>query len=121
MLYFAHKLLKGLVVLPPGYTSIRSIAGIHKALGQFLSNAKTRDDIERGAYAIVGSPATVRQKIAEYAKVLGVGNLLGLFQLGTLPADLTRKNMTTFAREVMPGLRQDLAEITASVELQTRS
>jgi alkanesulfonate monooxygenase SsuD/methylene tetrahydromethanopterin reductase-like flavin-dependent oxidoreductase (luciferase family) len=113
LFYFAHHLLKGLVVLPPGYTSIRSIAGIHKALGSFLSTAKTRDDIERGAYAIVGSPATVRQKIAEYAKTLGVGNLLGLFQLGTLPADLTRKNMTTFAREVMPGLRDDLTTMTS--------
>jgi hypothetical protein len=48
--------------------------------------------------------------------MLGVGNLLGLFQLGTLPAVLTRKNMTMFASEVMPGLRQDLAEITANAE-----
>ncbi len=114
LFYFAQNLLKGLVVLPPGYTSIRSIAGIHKAMGNFLSTAKTRDDIERGKYAIVGSPATVRQKIAEYAKTLGVGNLLGLFQLGTLPADLTRKNMTMFAQQVMPGLREDLAELSAA-------
>ena len=48
LFYFAHNLLKGLVVLPPGYTSIRSIAGLHKALGQFLSNAKTLDEVERG-------------------------------------------------------------------------
>jgi hypothetical protein len=39
---------------------------------------------------------------------LGVGNLLGLFQLGTLPADLTRKNLTLFAKEVMPKLRAEL-------------
>jgi hypothetical protein len=31
--------------------------------------------------------------------------LLGLFQLGTLPADLTRKNMQLFAKEVMPALQ----------------
>ena len=66
---------------------------------------KTREQVEEGAYAIVGSPATVRDKLAEYSKHLGVGNLLGLFQLGTLPADLTRKNMELFAREVMPALR----------------
>ncbi|HHM12523.1 MAG TPA: LLM class flavin-dependent oxidoreductase [Planctomycetaceae bacterium] len=108
--YFTRKLLKGLVVLPPGYTSARSAATIHRALGKFLSSAQTRQDIEEGAYAIVGSPETVRDRLTELAKWLGVGNLLGLFQLATLPADLTRKNMTLFAREVMPQVRASLAE-----------
>lgn len=93
------------MVLPPGYTSPRSIAGINKALGQFLSTVKTREEIERGGYAIVGSAATVRDKLKDYAGTLGVGNLLGLFQLGTLPADLTQKSMRLFASEVMPALQ----------------
>lgn len=105
LFYFAKQLLKGLVVLPPGYTSVRSIAGIHSALSKFLSTVQTRQQVEEGAYAIVGSPATVRDKLLEYGRRLGVGNLLGLFQLGTLPADLTRKNMELFAREVMPALQ----------------
>jgi alkanesulfonate monooxygenase SsuD/methylene tetrahydromethanopterin reductase-like flavin-dependent oxidoreductase (luciferase family) len=105
LFYFAKQLLKGLVVLPPGYTSVRSIAGIHTALSKFLSTIETRKQIEDGAYAIVGSPSTVRDKLLEYGKKLGVGNLLGLFQLGTLPADLTRKNMQLFAKEVMPALQ----------------
>jgi alkanesulfonate monooxygenase SsuD/methylene tetrahydromethanopterin reductase-like flavin-dependent oxidoreductase (luciferase family) len=105
LMYFAKQLLKGLVVLPPGYTSVRSIAGIHTALSKFLSTVKDRKQIEEGGYAIVGSPSTVKQKLLEYGKKLGVGNLLGLFQLGTLPADLTRKNMQLFAREVMPALQ----------------
>jgi alkanesulfonate monooxygenase SsuD/methylene tetrahydromethanopterin reductase-like flavin-dependent oxidoreductase (luciferase family) len=105
LFYFAKQLLKGLVVLPPGYTSVRSIAGIHTALSKFLSTVETRKQIEDGAYAIVGSAATVRDKLLEYSKKLGVGNLLGLFQLGTLPADLTRKNMQLFAKEVMPALQ----------------
>jgi hypothetical protein len=33
------------------------------------------------------------------------GNLLVLCQFGTLPADLTRRNMERFARDVMPGLK----------------
>jgi len=33
------------------------------------------------------------------------GNLLVLCQFATLPADLTRKNMELFAREVMPSLK----------------
>jgi alkanesulfonate monooxygenase SsuD/methylene tetrahydromethanopterin reductase-like flavin-dependent oxidoreductase (luciferase family) len=108
LFYFAHSLLKGLVVFPPGYTSARSIANINRALSQFLSTVKTREQVEQGAYAIVGSAATVRDKLIHYAKKLQVGNLLGLFQLGTLPADLTRKNMTLFARDVMPALRKEL-------------
>lgn len=105
-MYFANQLLKGLVVLPPGYTSARSLVGIHSAMKQFLINVKTRKEIEDGAYAIVGSPETVRDKLADYAKRLGVGNLLGLFQIGTLPADLTKKNLTIFAQEVMPALQK---------------
>ncbi len=108
LFYFAHALLKGLVVFPPGYTSARSIAGINKAMGQFLSTVKTRKEVEEGGYAIVGSPATVRDKLIEYSKRLQVGNLLGLFQLGTLPADLTLKSMTLFANEVMPALRKEV-------------
>lgn len=108
LFYFAHSLLKGLVVFPPGYTSARSIANINRALSQFLSTVKTREEVEKGGYAIVGSAATVRDKLIHYAKKLQVGNLLGLFQLGTLPADLTRKNMTLFARDVMPTLRKEL-------------
>ncbi len=115
LFYFAEKLLKGLVVMPPGYTSARSIARINKALGKFLMTIKTRQQVEEGRYAIVGSPATVRDKLAESIKELGVGNLLGLFQLGTLPADLTRKNMTLFANEVLPSLRRELQPAAALV------
>jgi hypothetical protein len=50
---------------------------------------------------------------------LGVGNLLGLFQLGTLPADLTQKNMHLFAEEVMPALRQSLQPSAARSESTT--
>jgi alkanesulfonate monooxygenase SsuD/methylene tetrahydromethanopterin reductase-like flavin-dependent oxidoreductase (luciferase family) len=106
--YFARNLLKGLAVFPPGYTSAQSIAAINKAMGKFLTNITTRKEVEDGAYAIVGSPATVRDRLKEHIKKLGVGNLLGLFQLGSLPADLTKKNMTMFATEVMPSLRKEL-------------
>ena len=108
--YFARKLLKGLTILPPGYTSARSIARIHGAMKKFMSSCRTRQEIEEGVYAVVGSPATVRDKLKHYVKQLGVGNLLGLFQLGSLPAELTRKNMTLFAEQVLPGLRNELTD-----------
>lgn len=114
--YFVRNLLRGLVVLPPGYTSYRSIAAINKALADFLGTVQTREQVEQGAYALVGSPETVRDRLRDYAQRLGVGNLLGLFQLGTLPADLTRKNMTLFAERVMPHLNGPAPEAAATPE-----
>ena len=66
--------------------------------------------MEAGHYAIVGSPRTVLEKLEGDLARLGTGNLLGLFQLGTLPADLTRRNMELFAHEVMPKLRERFPE-----------
>ncbi|MFP6667846.1 MAG: flavin-dependent oxidoreductase, partial [Pirellulales bacterium] len=104
----AKKLLKGLALFPPGYTTARSIARINQAMDKFLINIETRREVEEGGYAIVGSPATVRDRLIEIVKYLGIGNLLGLFQIGTLPADLTEKNLRMFAGDVLPDLRQEL-------------
>ncbi len=76
-----------------------------------MLDAKDWDDIEAGAYAIVGSPDTVRDKMAYYIDKLGVGNVLCLLQLGSLPANLTRKNTDLFAGEVMPHLRKEFSDL----------
>jgi glycine cleavage system pyridoxal-binding protein P len=47
----------------------------------------------------------VRQKLESYQKEIGFGHLLTMLQFGTLPAELTRKNMELFAASVMPHLR----------------
>lgn len=107
--YFAHKLLKGITIAPPGYTSARSFAKIAEAMPKFMLHQQTWEDIEGGSYAIVGSPATVRDKLVDCLERLGAGNLLGLFQLGTLPHDLTVKSMTLFAEQVLPSLRARFA------------
>jgi alkanesulfonate monooxygenase SsuD/methylene tetrahydromethanopterin reductase-like flavin-dependent oxidoreductase (luciferase family) len=107
--YFARRLLPGINITPPGYTSARSALKVLAAFGDFLLNVTSWEQIVEGEYAIVGSPATVRDKMAELVRWLGVGNVLTLLQLGTLPADLTRKNMELFAAEVMPHLRRELA------------
>ena len=69
---------------------------------------------EDGRYRAVpgGSPANVAVGLSRLGvrthmlARLGTGNLLGLFQLGTLPGDLTRRNMELFAKEVMPAVRK---------------
>lgn len=110
--YFARKLLKGLTVVPPGYTSVRSLVHINRAKSKFLATVTTREQVEQGAYAIVGSPATVRDQLSERIKQLGVGNLLGLFQLATLPHDLTCQSLRLFASDVLPALREQFASVT---------
>ncbi len=104
--YFAHKLLKGLTVFPPGYTSARSLPKINHALGRFMTTLKTCAEVEQGTYALVGSPQTVRDRLIDCLGTLDVGNLLGLFHLGTLPAHQTRQNLRLFAEEVMPAVRR---------------
>jgi alkanesulfonate monooxygenase SsuD/methylene tetrahydromethanopterin reductase-like flavin-dependent oxidoreductase (luciferase family) len=104
--YFAKKLLLGLDIAPPGYTSVKSALAIIKNQGKFLMSVDTWDEIERGAYAIVGSPATVREKLAHYQKQLGVGNILTGCQIGSLTHEQTRRSMKLFAEEVMPYVRQ---------------
>jgi len=105
--YFVKRLLPGINIQPPGYTSLRSYQNILKGAGSFAINLQTWDEVVEGAYAIVGSPATVAEKLAENLHRLGTGNLLGLMQLGTLPDHLTRKSLGLFASEVMPKLRAE--------------
>jgi alkanesulfonate monooxygenase SsuD/methylene tetrahydromethanopterin reductase-like flavin-dependent oxidoreductase (luciferase family) len=103
--YFTKRLLPGITISPPGYTSLRSMENIAKNATSFAERLETWDEVVEGRYAIVGSPDTVAELLIDSLEQLGTGNLLGLFQLGTLPADLTRKNLELFANEVMPKLR----------------
>jgi alkanesulfonate monooxygenase SsuD/methylene tetrahydromethanopterin reductase-like flavin-dependent oxidoreductase (luciferase family) len=116
--YFVQRLLPGINTQPPGYTSLRSYESILKGANTFAINLETWDQVEEGHYAIVGSPDTVYEKLAEDLHRLGTGNLLGLFQLGTLPADLTQRNLSLFATEVLPRLRREFPD-GASVLTQT--
>jgi alkanesulfonate monooxygenase SsuD/methylene tetrahydromethanopterin reductase-like flavin-dependent oxidoreductase (luciferase family) len=108
--YFVKRLLPGITIQPPGYTSVRSLANVLKGAGTFMLNVDSWDEIVDGRYAIVGSPETVTEQLTDAIGRLGVGNLLGLFQLGSLPADLTARNLELFASEVMPRLRAEFPD-----------
>ena len=112
--YFIRNLLKGISLTPPGYTSAKSAAAIVKNHKYFLAAQKTWDDIEQGVYAIVGSPQTVRQKLEQYQKELGVGVVLTGCQTGTAGHDLARKSMELLAREVLPYTRGASAQPAAA-------
>ena len=59
---------------------------------------------------IVGSPDTVRKKLLQCQRTVALGNVLALLQFGTLSAELTKRNMERFARDVMPALKESHVE-----------
>uniref|UniRef100_UPI003100D1A3 hypothetical protein n=1 Tax=Neorhizobium sp. EC2-8 TaxID=3129230 RepID=UPI003100D1A3 len=100
------------MLLPPGYTSVKSMVGAMSAKAGHSMKQTIDSVIEEGKF-ICGSPATVREKLEEYQSQIGFGHLLTLLQFGTLPADLTRKNMEIYSKEVMPYLRDVTARKAA--------
>jgi len=94
---------------PPGYTSGASLRGMLRGRDKF--NIKpfwelTYEELIAQQYVIVGSPATVAEKLAIYTDELGAGiHVAGGMQVGTMPNWKVVKNMTLFAEEVMPHFR----------------
>jgi len=108
---FSNKFLRNPVemLLPPGYTSIASFKNVRKAKSS-LSNKQTIEKLMAEEVIIVGSPDTVREKLLQCQRTIALGNVLALCQFGTLPADLTRRNMERFSRDVMPALQETHVE-----------
>lgn len=65
----------------------------------------TYSEIVDSQVAIVGSPATVADQIEAFVREFRIGNLLVMLQNGSMPRDLTEKNISLFAQEVLPRLR----------------
>ena len=64
----------------------------------------------RAGVVIVGSPNTVREKLAEYQDLAGFNTSLTKTQFGTLPDDMTRANMQAVAQEILPHFRDRLPQ-----------
>jgi alkanesulfonate monooxygenase SsuD/methylene tetrahydromethanopterin reductase-like flavin-dependent oxidoreductase (luciferase family) len=103
------------MLLPPGYTSLESMKRIGKAKLTAMQKPKTIDDMTETGVVIIGSPATVREKLEEYQALAGFGTVLVKTQFGTLPADLTRQNMEAIAREVLPYFQRAARSAKAAV------
>nr|AYM54084.1 luciferase family protein [Byssovorax cruenta] len=96
---------------PPGYQDYRSMVNTMSIaagpMQEFLVERpryRFQDYVDRGI-VIGGSPATVRDRLKELVKSLNVGNLMVLLQIGSMPHELTLKNIDLFAREVLPHIR----------------
>ena len=90
--------------MPPGYLTEASLRRV-------LANRPkppaelTFDDLEAGGYIIVGSPATVRDKLRVFADELKAGIVCSGMNGGS--PERTREMMQLFAAEVMPHFRED--------------
>jgi alkanesulfonate monooxygenase SsuD/methylene tetrahydromethanopterin reductase-like flavin-dependent oxidoreductase (luciferase family) len=94
----------------PGYRTRRSteFAIRTNQPGQIAAAAAMERDwktlVEQG-FIIAGSPRTVADRIIELSKRLRIGHLIALLQIGSMPHELTNKNITLFAEEVLPRIR----------------
>lgn len=97
--------------LPPGYSSVASTKALIESKFAQRSTATTIDGLIEMGMVICGTPATVRDRLVWAQQQLGFGHLIAMLQVGTLPADLTEKNIRLFASEVMPTLQAHMAQL----------
>ena len=114
--YFYDKMLR---IHPPfaeapGYRSIESMrAGTRAQTGeeaQRVAKSYTWKDYVEEGHIIAGSPATVRERLKEAISMLRVGHLMCLLHIGSMPKDLTMKNIELFTSEVLPAIRDTWSE-----------
>jgi alkanesulfonate monooxygenase SsuD/methylene tetrahydromethanopterin reductase-like flavin-dependent oxidoreductase (luciferase family) len=105
--YLLQKLLKlpPQFFAPPGYTSEESVKRMLRSVSFQRPKEIDIDQLNDTGLVVVGSPESVRQRLAGFQKELGLGLLVGTFQFGTLPHDLTVKSTKLFAEQVMPHFR----------------
>jgi alkanesulfonate monooxygenase SsuD/methylene tetrahydromethanopterin reductase-like flavin-dependent oxidoreductase (luciferase family) len=96
------------MLLPPGYSNIESMKRIRAA--KVTGKVTTLDELVKNGVVIVGSPNTVREKLAEYQDLAGFNTSLTKTQFGTLPDDMTRANMVAIAEEILPHFRNRLPQ-----------
>lgn len=88
--------------LPPGYLTEKSMARILAAKADKMAGDRNPRELDEKGVIIVGSVDTVRERLAKYHKEAGFGLLVTLLHFGTLPHELTMKNLEIFAAEIMP-------------------
>ena len=99
---------------PPGYATIetlrRGVASQVEAATKAKAAELTWKDILDRGYVIAGSPSTVAEQLREAATGLHVGHLMVLLHFGSMPTEVATRNITQFARDVMPNLRPQFDE-----------
>ena len=90
---------------PPGYTSASSYKRLMQQKYKVRQSFMSMETLIDSGMFVCGSPDTVAATLEQRQADLGFGNLVGIQQFGTLPADLTANGLKLFANEVMPRVR----------------
>ncbi len=106
------------MLFPPGYLSAKSLKNMRSHKRSVSGQEHTIDTLIEQGIIVCGSPDTVRKQFMDAHRLLGFQNLLCLLQFGTLPRDLTEKNIRLFAREVMPTLQALTDKEYAGMQVQ---
>jgi hypothetical protein len=95
------------MLLPPGYLSLPSMRAVTAKSKASLTSGvhQSIDDVMKKGIFLCGGVDTVCDLLTAYQQKIGFGHLICLLQFGTLPADLTRRNLEVFARKVIPRVR----------------
>jgi alkanesulfonate monooxygenase SsuD/methylene tetrahydromethanopterin reductase-like flavin-dependent oxidoreductase (luciferase family) len=93
----------------PGGIDIRGVQALLRDPSDFgmywqMRNASLRDLIDSGT-VIIGSPATVRDQLAELCQQHNIGNLHAMLSFGSMPGEMAQANIKLFADQVAPQLR----------------
>ena len=89
---------------PPGYSSVESIKRVRAIKGSRGGRQTAEEIIEKGM-VIVGSPNTVREKLAACQDRARFNISLTKTQFGTMPHALVTENQIAIAEEILPFFR----------------
>src|SRR6202041_598706 len=103
------------MLLPPGYSDTASMKRVRAAKVTVSGKAQSIEDLMASGVVIIGSPKTVREKLAEYQDLAGFNTSLTKTQFGTMPNEMARANMTAIAEEILPAFRDRLPQRAAKV------
>ncbi len=93
----------------PGYADVRGVEAMLRDPGDFGLAATLRRatfrELAEARSVIAGSPATVLDQLTSFVREFRIGNLLVMLQMGAMPHELTLRNISLFAEEVLPELK----------------
>jgi alkanesulfonate monooxygenase SsuD/methylene tetrahydromethanopterin reductase-like flavin-dependent oxidoreductase (luciferase family) len=96
------------MLLPPGYTNFESMERIRAA--KIVGKPQSVEDLVKAGVVMIGSPNTVREKLAEYQDLAGFNTSLTKTQFGTMPHEMVKANMQAIAQEILPYFRDRLPQ-----------
>jgi alkanesulfonate monooxygenase SsuD/methylene tetrahydromethanopterin reductase-like flavin-dependent oxidoreductase (luciferase family) len=96
------------MLLPPGYTNFESMERIRAV--KIVGKPQSVEDLVKAGVVMIGSPNTVREKLAEYQDLAGFNTSLTKTQFGTMPHDMVKANMEAIAQEILPHFRDRLPQ-----------